>query len=75
MPCPICNHTMQNLGVEGERKFWCPRCGALKTMIFTGFEEWQAPYWISRIHAGQVDQTVRDMVDRMAAVQTGTGRE
>lgn len=30
MSCPTCQHTMQNLGVEGRRIFWCPRCGTLK---------------------------------------------
>ena len=31
MSCPICSHTMQNVGLEGRRVFWCPRCGTLKT--------------------------------------------
>jgi hypothetical protein len=34
MPCTICNHTVQNIGIEGRgqrRIFWCPRCGSLKT--------------------------------------------
>lgn len=33
MPCPLCNHTLQNLGLNepGRRTFWCPRCGTLQT--------------------------------------------
>ncbi len=31
MPCDICNHTVQNISAEGQRIFWCPRCGSLKT--------------------------------------------
>ncbi len=30
MACPTCSATMQNLGVEGQRIFWCPRCGTVK---------------------------------------------
>ncbi len=33
MACDTCSHTMQNLGVEGQRIFWCPRCGSLKTVV------------------------------------------
>ena len=29
MACPTCSHTMQNLGLEMNRAFWCPRCGTL----------------------------------------------
>lgn len=28
MPCEICGHTVQNLGVQGRKVFWCPRCGS-----------------------------------------------
>lgn len=31
MPCETCNHTVQNIGAEGRRIFWCPRCGSLLT--------------------------------------------
>ncbi len=31
MPCAICSHTIQNVGAEGQRIFWCPRCGSLTT--------------------------------------------
>lgn len=27
MACPICDHTMQNVGIK---VFWCPRCGTVK---------------------------------------------
>jgi hypothetical protein len=32
MPCPTCNATLQNLGLDqpGRRTFWCPNCGTLK---------------------------------------------
>ena len=31
MPCDICAHTIQNVGAEDQRIFWCPRCGSLTT--------------------------------------------
>lgn len=35
MACPVCDRTMQNLGLDqaGRRVFWCPTCGTLKTEI------------------------------------------
>lgn len=30
MSCPVCNHTMENLGSPERRIFWCGRCGTLK---------------------------------------------
>lgn len=39
MSCPICGHTMQNLGVGDDpapmsrRVFWCPRCGTLREEV------------------------------------------
>lgn len=32
MACPVCDHTMQNLGVPERRLWWCQRCGTLKEM-------------------------------------------
>lgn len=29
MPCPTCDHTLQNIGAKDQRIFWCPRCGTL----------------------------------------------
>jgi rubrerythrin len=29
LACDICGHTIQNVGAEGQRIFWCPRCGSL----------------------------------------------
>lgn len=47
MSCP-CGHTMQNLGVEGKRIFWCPRCGTLKE--YTGeFFRVESPAWIRQV--------------------------
>jgi len=31
MACPVCDHTMQNLGLGTRTVFWCPNCGTLKT--------------------------------------------
>jgi Zn-finger nucleic acid-binding protein len=45
MACPTCSHTMQNLGVESERVFWCPRCGTIKT-VRGERESVEAPRWI-----------------------------
>lgn len=47
MPCPLCNHTMQNLGLatSGKRIFWCPRCGTLKTDRDGFFKEHEVPRW------------------------------
>lgn len=43
--CPVCRHTMQNLGVAGQRIFWCPRCGTLRE--YTGdFARVEQPLWI-----------------------------
>lgn len=33
MPCPTCNHTIQNVGIPDRRVFWCPRCGTLTEEI------------------------------------------
>ena len=35
MACPTCDHTMQNVGAEGQRIFWCPRCGTLSNLSYT----------------------------------------
>ena len=47
MPCDICNHTLQNMGVEGQRIFWCPRCGSVKTEN-GDFHETSQPMLVSR---------------------------
>ncbi len=33
MACTLCNATMQNLGVEGQRIFYCPLCGCIKSVV------------------------------------------
>jgi tRNA(Ile2) C34 agmatinyltransferase TiaS len=48
MACPTCNQTMQNLGVPGERKFWCPNCGTLKAEQTNGHVDIEAPTVIRR---------------------------
>ena len=30
MACPVCGRTMQNLGSDDRRIFWCQYCGTLK---------------------------------------------
>ncbi len=46
MACPVCEHTMHNVGVMPEPYtkvplFWCPRCGTLKGNVVT--EENESP--------------------------------
>ena len=48
MACPTCDHTMQNLGVNGQKIFWCNRCGTIKT-VTVDFEEFEEPIWIRNI--------------------------
>lgn len=48
MACPTCDHTMQNLGVNGQKIFWCNRCGTIKT-ITRDYEEFEEPIWIQNI--------------------------
>lgn len=48
MACPTCDHTMQNLGVNGQKIFWCNRCGTIKTVI-GDYEEIEEPIWIQDI--------------------------
>ncbi len=43
MACPTCSATMQNLGVEGQRIFWCPRCGTCKAEMSDDFAITSAP--------------------------------
>lgn len=49
MPCDRCQHTMHNLGLEQERKFWCPRCGLVKSIDANGFETVSVPMLVTRI--------------------------
>lgn len=50
MPCPTCNQTMQNLGLDTspKRTFWCPNCGTLKT-VCGDFEESERPALVRRL--------------------------
>jgi hypothetical protein len=47
MACPICRHTMQNLGASTDRIFWCPRCGCILT--HSGDFENVSPTRLSRV--------------------------
>ena len=50
MACPTCDHTMQNLGVENQKIFWCPRCGTLKTVSPSGdYEENEQTIFVKTI--------------------------
>lgn len=59
MPCNICDHTMENLGVEGQRIFWCPRCGTVKAVMPDGFENVSIPFWVRRAASCLIDGRVR----------------
>lgn len=48
MPCPTCDHTMQNIGVEHERIFWCSRCGTLKNERNPEYYDVDVPSWVKR---------------------------
>jgi hypothetical protein len=48
MPCEICNHTVNNIGVEGRRIFWCPRCGTLRTEN-GDFINSESPWLVKRV--------------------------
>ncbi len=48
MACTLCGHTMQNLGVEGQRIFWCPRCGSIKSVVGE-YESVTVPLIASRV--------------------------
>ena len=62
MPCPLCNHTMQNLGLatSGSRTFWCPRCGTLKTES-GDFSELEIPRWTKMLSKFEHDAAWREL--------------
>lgn len=62
MPCPCCNHTVHNLGLDqaGRRVFWCPRCGTLKTESTT-FEEHQIPRWSRLLKAWDIEDLHKEV--------------
>lgn len=45
MPCPTCDHTLTNLGLDqgGRRTFWCPRCGTIKSETTEGWVDVGTP--------------------------------
>ena len=51
MPCPTCDRTMQNLGIEDRRVFWCPSCGTVKSIDPGGFESISQPKLVARVKA------------------------
>lgn len=48
MPCEVCGHTVQNVGAEGQRIFWCPRCGTMLTEK-GDFRTSEAPMLVQRV--------------------------
>jgi hypothetical protein len=61
MACPVCQRTMQNLGVEGQRKFWCPSCGTLKT-VSGDYENVESPRWTRLVSAHDFEELRRDVL-------------
>lgn len=61
MPCSICNHTVQNLGVADRRVFWCSRCGTVKT-VDDDHENVSVPWLVDRVKAAHLasDKTSLD---------------
>lgn len=59
MPCDICNHTVQNVGAEGQRIWWCPRCGSLRVER-GGSHSTEPPALVGRVRA--VAGTARECV-------------
>lgn len=60
MACPTCDRTMQNLGVEGQRIFWCASCGTIKS-IATDFVNISTPYIVR--HPDQIGYFVKERPD------------
>jgi Zn-finger nucleic acid-binding protein len=61
MPCLVCGHTVQNLGVEGQRIFWCPRCGTVMTER-GDWKEHQSPMLVERVRRCE-ETSIRTSVD------------
>jgi hypothetical protein len=61
MSCPVCNHTMQNLGVPDQRIFWCPRCGTLREYGAGGFCRDESPRWARLLSEGQPEAAFREL--------------
>lgn len=56
MACAVCGMTMQNLGVEGRRLFWCSWCGTLKDGAVETLPP-EPPAWIRHlIQAAGIDR-------------------
>jgi transposase-like protein len=69
MPCPKCNHTMKNLGLDqsGRRSFWCDRCGTVKTESTDKEREWseyEVPKIVARAAALLDELKHREMTSR-----------
>lgn len=65
MPCPTCDHTMKNLPVEGNRLFWCPRCGTLKEEG-SDRDSFESPFWIAQMlgtNVGKFGEAFNEIVD------------
>jgi hypothetical protein len=67
VPCPKCDHTLQNLGLTDadRRTFWCPRCGTLKTEIAHMGREYE------QVETPKLVACVRSFVGMIAATDAG----
>lgn len=50
MSCPVCNRTLQNVGADNKRIFWCPCCGTLMDQQIDDqgnitFQSHEVPRW------------------------------
>lgn len=66
MACPVCNHTMQNIGATGQRIFWCPRCGTLKTES-ASYSEHEVPRWIRILKEASHTHLYSEFMEGVAA--------
>lgn len=82
MSCPICKHTMSQLGLDqvNRRVFWCPRCGTLKTItqavtVKEEFEESESPKLVARARllADAMDHNDRGVQNHLMAVKESVG--
>ena len=78
MPCPTCNATLQNLGVDqpGRRVFWCPNCGTLKWECADGRVETDTPKGIRVLAtdgamSGEFDRWELDFGERNRRLRQG----
>lgn len=64
MACPTCDHTMQNLGADDRRIFWCPRCGTIRDQTAIHFERYyeSVPAFWTRLHVSHISHHIENGV-------------